>query len=71
MITREGDKLYGPAKGQFWFDLFAESQTKFYLKVVDVKVSFVKNEKGEIVNSFFTKTGGMYRENGYHSEVVN
>lgn len=47
-ITREGDKLFGQATGQSRFELFAESKTKFYLKVVDAQVSFVANEKGEI-----------------------
>lgn len=48
VITREGNKLFGQATGQQRFELFPESQTKFYLKVVEAKVSFVRNEKGEI-----------------------
>ncbi|WP_080058104.1 serine hydrolase [Spirosoma aerolatum] len=48
VITREGSQLYGQATGQQRFELFPESKTKFYLKVVEAKVSFVRNEKGEI-----------------------
>lgn len=47
-ITRKGDKLFGQATGQPAFELFAESKTKFFLKVVDAQVTFVSNDKGEI-----------------------
>jgi hypothetical protein len=36
------------ATGQQKFPLFAESETKFFLKVVDAEVDFVKNDKGEV-----------------------
>ncbi|GAB2560208.1 serine hydrolase [Spirosoma areae] len=48
LITREGDKLYGQATGQSRFELFAESKTKFYLKVVDAQITFAPNDKGEV-----------------------
>ncbi|MCX6217909.1 serine hydrolase [Spirosoma sp.] len=48
VITREGDKLYGQATGQSRFELFPESKTKFYLKVVDAQVTFSSNDKGEV-----------------------
>ena len=48
VITREGDKLYGQATGQSRFELFPESKTKFYLKVVDAQVTFASNDKGEV-----------------------
>ncbi|GAB2514454.1 serine hydrolase [Spirosoma aerophilum] len=48
VITREGDKLYGQATGQNRFELFPESKTKFYLKVVDAQVTFSSNDKGEV-----------------------
>ena len=47
-ITREGDQLYGQATGQSRFALFAESKTRFYLKVVDAQLTFVSNDKGEV-----------------------
>jgi Domain of unknown function (DUF3471) len=48
VITREGDRLYGQATGQGRFELFPESKTKFYLKVVEAQVTFSSNEKGEV-----------------------
>lgn len=48
VVSRENDRLFGQATGQPRFELFASSETRFYLKVVDAQVSFEKNEKGEI-----------------------
>ncbi len=47
-ITKKGDKLFGQATGQPMFELFPESKTKFYLKVVDAQVTFVSNDKGDV-----------------------
>ena len=47
-ITRENEKLFAQATGQDRFELFAESKTKFYLKVVDAQVSFIPNSTGKI-----------------------
>jgi len=48
VITQKGDKLFGQATGQPAFELFPESKTKFFLKVVDAQVTFVSNDKGEV-----------------------
>lgn len=47
-IESKEDKLYAQATGQSQFELFAESKTKFFLKVVKASVEFHKNEKGEV-----------------------
>lgn len=47
-IIKKGNKLFGQATGQPMFELFAESKTKFFLKVVDAQVTFVSNDKGEV-----------------------
>jgi len=47
-ITQEGQKLFAQATGQGKNELFAESETKFFLKVVDAQVEFFKNESGQI-----------------------
>lgn len=57
VITREGDKLYGQATGQSRFELFPESKTKFYLKVVEAQVTFSSNEKGEVVQLILHQNG--------------
>lgn len=45
-ISRDGDRLFLQATGQAKNELFAESATKFFLKVVDAQVVFVVDESG-------------------------
>lgn len=39
-IMREGDRLFSQATGQPKVEIFAESETEFFLKVVDAQLSF-------------------------------
>jgi len=57
VMTVEGGHLMTQATGQPKFPLFAESETKFFLKVVDAEVEFVKNDKGD-VDSLILHQGG-------------
>ncbi len=43
-ITKEGKQLYGQATGQNRFEMFPESDTLFYLTVVQAKISFLIEE---------------------------
>ena len=52
-IRREGDKLYFVAPKQPMIEAFPESETKFFFKVVDAQVTFIKNEKGEVSELIF------------------
>ena len=56
-ITRDGDKLLGQATGQPQVQFFPESETKFFLKVIDGDLTFVKNEKGEVTEVIFNMNG--------------
>lgn len=47
-VTKDGSHLYAQATGQSRFELFPESETKFYLKEVKAQVMFVKNPSGQI-----------------------
>ena len=47
-ITSKETQLFAQATGQPQFELFAESSTKFFLKVVKASVEFHKNDKGEV-----------------------
>jgi CubicO group peptidase (beta-lactamase class C family) len=58
-ITRQGNNLYGQVTGQGKVQLFAEAQNKFFLKVADVAIEFIMNDKGET-------TGAVLYENGAH-----
>jgi len=46
VITHEGTHLFGQATGQSKFELFPKSNTEFYLKVVDARITFAKNDTG-------------------------
>ncbi len=47
-MTLEGNQLMTQATGQPKFPLHAESETKFFLTVVDAEVEFFRNDKGEV-----------------------
>jgi len=47
-ITKEGDRLMIQATGQPKFDLFPESESKYFLKVVDAQITFEKDETGKV-----------------------
>ena len=57
VVTREGAALYGQATGQDRFQMFPESETKFFLKVTDAQVSFIEDESGEVVNLILHQGG--------------
>jgi CubicO group peptidase (beta-lactamase class C family) len=56
-VTREGDALFGQATGQGKIQLFAETETEFFLKVTDAQITFVKDAAGK-VNSIVLHQGG-------------
>lgn len=49
-ITRDADKLWVQATGQPRVQIFPESPTKFFLKVVDAQVTFVKDAAGRVTH---------------------
>jgi CubicO group peptidase (beta-lactamase class C family) len=50
MITLEGNQLFTQVEGQQKFPLFAESENKFFLKVVDSQHEYIKNDKGVVTH---------------------
>jgi hypothetical protein len=48
VITLEGDKLISQATGQGKVQLFAETDTKFFLKVTDAQVEFLLDSNGAV-----------------------
>jgi CubicO group peptidase (beta-lactamase class C family) len=57
VMTLEGGQFMTQATGQPKFPLFAESETKFFLKVVDAEVEFFKNDKGEVTHLILHQGG--------------
>ena len=56
-VSREGDQLFAQATGQNRFELFAETETDFFLKVVDAQITFVKDDKGQVTSLVLHQNG--------------
>ncbi|MBZ5505561.1 MAG: serine hydrolase [Acidobacteriia bacterium] len=63
VMTLENGQLMAQATNQQKNPLFAESETMFFLKIVDAQVEFVKNDKGEV-------TGMVLHQNGRDTKGV-
>lgn len=58
VVTLENGQLMAQPTGQPKAPIFAESETKFFLKVVDAQIEFFKNENGEVTH-LVRHQGGM------------
>jgi len=56
-VTVEGEKIFTQATGQSKVEIYPESETKFFLKVVDATLDFVADESG-IFNKVILHQGG-------------
>lgn len=56
-ISREDNQMYVQASGQSKLEMYAESKADFFLKEVEVNISFIRDEKGA-VNSLLFQQGG-------------
>lgn len=56
-FTVEGNQLFGAMNHQGKTPVFAESETRFFLKMADVQIDFVKDGKGQV-------TGLVVHQNG-------
>ncbi|MEO8147780.1 MAG: serine hydrolase [Bacteroidia bacterium] len=58
-VNTDGKGLYAQATGQSAFELFPLSETEYFLKVVDAKISFEKDATGK-VKSMILNQGGKH-----------
>jgi CubicO group peptidase (beta-lactamase class C family) len=56
-ISKENDRIFLQATGQPQIEIFPESATDFFLKVVDAQITFLKDDRGEV-------TGLILHQNG-------
>jgi serine-type D-Ala-D-Ala carboxypeptidase/endopeptidase len=56
-VTLDGDHLMTQLTGQPKFPLFGESENKFFLKVVDAQVEFVRDAKGAVASLILHQGG--------------
>jgi len=57
MIRLDGDHLTAQLAGQPQFPIFAESDAKFFLKVVDAQLEFLKDESGGVTHAILHQNG--------------
>jgi len=59
-IARSGDNLIAGSKGFPTAPIFPESEKKFFFKAVDVEVTFVTDEKGEVTEVVLDQGGRQF-----------
>ena len=57
-VAREGNRLFAQATGQGRFEVFAESETKFFAKVAPITILFAKGADGKVTHLDLTQAGG-------------
>jgi serine-type D-Ala-D-Ala carboxypeptidase/endopeptidase len=57
VITRDGKQLFGQVTGQGKFELFAKSNTEFYLKDVDAQITFNVNDQATVESLTLFQSG--------------
>lgn len=58
-VWREEGRFNAQATGQMAFEIFAESETKFYLKVVPAKIEFTRNAEGQVNSMTLYQNGAI------------
>jgi CubicO group peptidase (beta-lactamase class C family) len=56
-ISRDGDRLLLEVTNQPRIEMFPESETVFFLKVVDATITFVKDDKGKVSHIVINRGG--------------
>ena len=57
IITTENDKLFSQITGQPKFEIFPLSEDEFFWKVVDARIKFIRDQKGEINQAVLFQNG--------------
>jgi hypothetical protein len=60
-ITQNGDQLYAQATGQPRVDIYPESETNFFMKVVDAQITFVKDANGKVTHLILHQGGRDFK----------
>jgi CubicO group peptidase (beta-lactamase class C family) len=59
-VTREGERLFAQLTGQPKFEIYPSSPTKFFWKVVDAQVEFVRNNAGSVTKAIHHQGGQTF-----------
>ncbi|WP_348252713.1 DUF3471 domain-containing protein [Trichocoleus desertorum] len=56
-ITKEHDRLYAQATGQSQVELFAETETQFFIREVDAQITFIRDPQGPVKHLILQQAG--------------
>jgi CubicO group peptidase (beta-lactamase class C family) len=56
-ISREGERIMAQVTGQPKIEIFPEAETKFFLKVVEAQLTFIKDERGQVTHLILHQGG--------------
>jgi mono/diheme cytochrome c family protein len=59
VVTREGDRYFGQGTGGSKREMFPVTETRFVLPEIEVQITFVKDDKGEVVEMLYDQNGGV------------
>lgn len=57
-VTVEDDQLYGQLTGQAKYPVFPRSPTKFFWRITEAEVEFVRDDSGKVVKAIHRQNGG-------------
>jgi len=60
-VTREGSRYFGQGPSGIKLELFPVTETKFSIPDFEEQITFVKDEKGEVVAVLFEQDGRVFR----------
>jgi CubicO group peptidase (beta-lactamase class C family) len=69
-VTTTEDRLFAQLSGQPKFEIFPASEYEFFWKVVDAKLKFDKNDKGEIVAATLFQNGQELKARKLQDEKI-
>jgi hypothetical protein len=61
IVTREGNRYYGQAPGGLKREMLPATETKFIMPEAESQITFVKDEKGEVVEMLYDQNGRVTR----------
>src|SRR3954452_5893549 len=69
-ISAENDKLYSQVSGQAKYEIFRMAEDEFFWKVVDARIKFFKDEKGDITNAILFQNGQEIKAKKIKEEIT-
>ncbi len=60
-VTTENNRLFAQLTGQKKYEIFPESPTRYFLKVVDAQVEFIHDSNGNVIALQHTQNGRSFR----------